>query len=89
MTLNQLKDQRRDVKIKLAKLSTDIINVDTSNITHLIMSIITAGGWLVIWLICILISLNQRKALQRKSIKLSGELDLIENLMLDDNVGLN
>jgi Gpi18-like mannosyltransferase len=84
MTLNELKYQRRDVKVKLAKISTDIVNVETSNILHLILSCITVGTWLVVWLVCALISVKQRKSLQKKSVKLSTELGLIEDLLEDD-----
>jgi|TARA_R110000851_G_scaffold119483_4_gene247319 uncharacterized membrane protein YciS (DUF1049 family) len=84
MTLNELKNKRREVKAKLSKVATLAADVTTSNILHFVLSVFTAGLWLGIWLVCGLISIKQRKSLNKKSVKLTIELDQLEELLDDE-----
>tara|TARA_R110000851_G_scaffold329237_2_gene500921 strand:+ start:209 stop:475 length:267 start_codon:yes stop_codon:yes gene_type:complete len=81
MTNDDLKNQRRELKANLMKAATDTVNVKTSNIIHLILSCITAGAWLIVWLICFLVSAKQRKSLQLKTIKYTNDLYFVEELI--------
>ena len=55
-----------EMSANLIKAQNALANAKTSHIFHLIMSIITAGFWIPIWLLMGIINIIRRKAIERR-----------------------
>lgn len=75
LSVKELKSKRREVELELRQVERELDTIKVNHILHLILSIITAGVWLIIWLF-IAIDVNSKRNVVEKKIK-NANLSLI------------
>ena len=75
LSAKELKSKRREVELELRQVERELDTIKVNHILHLILSIITAGVWLIIWLF-IAMDVNSKRNVVEKKIK-NANLSLI------------
>jgi len=71
----ELKSKRREIELELRQVERELSTIKVNHILHLILSIITAGVWLIIWLF-ITMDVNSKKNVVEQKIT-NANLSLI------------
>jgi len=75
LSAKELKSKRREVELELRQVERELDTIKVNHILHLILSIITAGVWLIIWLF-IAMDVNSKRNVVEQKIK-NANLSLI------------
>jgi|TARA_R110000851_G_scaffold119483_4_gene247318 hypothetical protein len=87
MTLDEVKNKKRELKAQLSTVAIESEEVSTSNIIHLVASVFTMGLWLIPWFVCVMQSRKEKRQLAVKTVKLTTQLEKLEELLEDDVEG--
>jgi hypothetical protein len=82
-SLQKLKNDRRMLRAELSEATRQKVGVSTSHIAHLVLSIIT-GVWFIVWAFSGIVSVKQRKTLDKKIFTLNAELSAVEENIEDE-----
>ena len=83
MDKKELKSHKRKIKTDIENMQAKLATLKTNHILHLILSIITAGLWLVVWLLVSHFNTRGRITLEKKIRESREVLDDIED-QIDD-----
>jgi hypothetical protein len=82
--LSILKSRRLNIKSQITAATEDLSEIDTSNIFHFFFTVVTGGLWITIWVICAIISIKQRKSVEKRLVKLNRSLNKLESEIEDE-----
>jgi len=92
--LNEVKHEKilnnvKNFDYKKNKLENKIRDIKVNHILHLILSIITGGLWIIIWIFIVINSSSTKNNLERELKKLYDNKDEIEKITLSEQNELN
>ncbi len=83
LSANELKSKRRKIELELRQVERELDTIKVNHILHLILSIITAGVWLIIWLFITMGVNSKRNVVEKKITNANLSLISVEDA-LDD-----
>lgn len=83
LSLRELKAKRREIELELRQVERELDTIKVNHILHLILSIITAGVWLIIWLFIAMDVNSKRNVVEQKITNANLSLISVEDA-LDD-----
>lgn len=70
-------DRIYSLERQINKLNGEIIDTKTNHILHLLLTLVSMGFWLPLWIVFALGNANQRQKLKARQSKLELQLDLL------------
>jgi len=83
LSTRELKAKRREIELELRQVERELDTIKVNHILHLILSIITAGVWLIIWLFITMDINSKRNVVEKKITNANLSLISVEDA-LDD-----
>ena len=83
LSAKELKSKRREIELELRQVERELDTIKVNHILHLILSIITAGVWLIIWLFITMDINSKRNVVEQKITNANLSLISVEDA-LDD-----
>ena len=83
LSAKELKSKRREIELELRQVERELDTIKVNHILHLILSIITAGVWLIIWLFIAMDVNSKRNVVEQKITNANLSLISVEDA-LDD-----
>jgi len=83
LSARELKSKRREIELELRQVERELDTIKVNHILHLILSIITAGVWLIIWLFIAMDVNSKRNVVEQKITNANLSLISVEDA-LDD-----
>ena len=83
LSKKDLKAKKREVELELRQAERELGTIKVNHILHLILSIITAGIWLIIWIFFTISVNSNRNKVEQRIANVSLSLINVENA-LDD-----
>jgi len=81
LSKKELKIKRREIELELKQVERELETIKVNHILHLILSLITAGVWLIIWLVVTMDVGSKRNVAEQKIANTNLALISVENTL--------